>query len=324
MDELVSVIVPVFKVEDLLQRCVDSIVSQTHTNLEIILIDDGSPDRCGAICDAYQADDARVTVIHQANAGLSAARNAGLDAATGEFITFVDSDDWINVDMIRALVSTADRHDADIAVCGFSNVGGSEPEPDLSGSEHLRVLTNIQALSELRGPNALNMVVSWGKLYRRDLFTGARFPVGRVHEDLFTTHLLFWRARRVVVMADPLYNYWQREGSITATDSSGRRRDSRDAYTEQAEFFKSVGMKDEAAAVFQKVFWMHVLERRRMQELGDVVAARDSSAKMRQLKREFLKGSTDLTLRARVEFHAMFPTVGSMLGTFKRRERRQA
>ena len=252
--ELVSVIVPVYKVEDVLRRCIDSVLAQSYGRFELILVDDGSPDRCGEICDAYAAADERVTCLHQANRGVSAARNAGIDAAGGAYIAFVDGDDWISRDFLDRLISLAGERSCDIAVGAFvrtaSEDGGRMPSEDAE----LSVLTTPQALSALaEGPLTIPLTVPWGKVYRRHLFDGCRFPVGRVHEDIFVAHRLLHRARGVATTSQVLYYYWQRPDSMMGSGPSEKSvRDAVDGLLEQARFMQDEGFDRESVLVVKQ------------------------------------------------------------------------
>lgn len=212
----ISVIVPIYKAEPYLHKCLDSILGQTHQNLEVILVDDGSPDRCGAICDEYAARDGRVRVIHRENGGVAAAKNTGLSAATGEWIGWVDSDDWIEPDMYEYMLQHALAQEADIAVCGRV-----ERYPDRDRFwrwEAVEVLDREQALEKLL-ENTLMGNYLCDKLWRRALFQDITFPEGRTFEDIAVAHRLFLRARRVVCLPEVKYNYLQHPGSIVADAS---------------------------------------------------------------------------------------------------------
>lgn len=210
---LVSVIVPVYKVEDLLARCVDSLRHQSYPDLEIILVEDGSPDRCPEMCDEFADQDSRVRVIHQRNAGLSAARNAGLDIATGEYITFVDSDDWVHPEYIMALVAACSQQPRTIACSAFVRAVDqlAVPAPTAGG----RTLTFTDALAAMN--TEVRLMTAWGKLYPAPLFDTIRFPIGRVHEDEFVVYKLYDRVEFVVMTDLALYYYWVREDSIMGT-----------------------------------------------------------------------------------------------------------
>ena len=212
--DLISVIVPVYKVESYLDRCVASIVNQTYSNLEIILVDDGSPDRCGAMCDAWAEKDPRIKVIHKENGGLSDARNAGMAAATGEYIAFVDSDDWVDALMYQCLYEAMTTTGSDIASCGARRVwlDGRSAQELLSLNRDC-VLEQNDSMEALITEKGLVQTV-WNKLYRRNVTDGILFPVGLIHEDEFWTWQVVARAKRVVTIKESYYNYLQRDSSI--------------------------------------------------------------------------------------------------------------
>lgn len=209
---LISIIVPVYKVEPYLEKCVDSILVQTYSHLEIILVDDGSPDGCGAICDRYAAQDPRIRVIHKPNGGISDARNAGLDIATGEYIGFVDSDDYTAPTMYEQLLKSLISAQADIAVCQCVVVKEGE-DAVFSQTCNKEVFASGTGSYAMIYDRAFT-VVPWNKLYRRELFAGIRYPVGLIYEDLATTYLLTDRANTVVNLDGKLYAYVQHSGSI--------------------------------------------------------------------------------------------------------------
>jgi len=215
--DLISVIVPVYGVEKELEKCVRSIQRQTYAHLDIILVDDGSPDRCGAICDELAAEDSRIRVIHKPNGGLSDARNAGIDAALGAFIAFVDSDDWIDPMMLEVLHRVCLQQEACIAECSFRNMDVGAIKEETRCSAEIRTATSIQAIeSNLRWEWFKTVV--WNKLYRRDVIGDIRFPKGKVHEDEFTTHRFYLAARRIAYVDISFYNYNKtRASSITGT-----------------------------------------------------------------------------------------------------------
>lgn len=209
MDELVSVIVPIYNVEQYIKRCVDSILSQTYRNLEIILVNDGSPDRCGEICDAYAEKDSRIRVIHKKNGGLSDARNAALDVCTGEYISFVDSDDYISKDFIETLYHAIKTHHTSLAVCGimkFDDAGAIST--DYAPSDTLKCVTGNEMIETVWRPAACN------KLYHRSLFDGIRYPVGKLYEDLFIYHDILAKVDRISLTGKNSYYYFNRQSSI--------------------------------------------------------------------------------------------------------------
>lgn len=230
---LVSIIVPIYKVEPYLRRCIDSITSQTYTNLEIILVDDGSPDNCPQICDEYAGKDKRIVVVHKKNGGLSEARNVGLDICKGEYISFVDSDDWVNEKYIEKLLCFAAKENADIIIGENIRTEGNSKLP--RESVFIKAYTSKEALHHLFGQNHIAFTVSWGKLYKRTLFKSVRFPVGKFYEDQFTTYILFYNAKKIIYTSEILYLYYQRIDSIMA---SGHPWDALDCFEQRYLFFK--------------------------------------------------------------------------------------
>ena len=224
---LVSVIIPVYKVEDYLAECVDSVINQTYRNLEIILVDDGSPDGCGAMCDAYAAQDDRVRVIHRPNGGLSAARNSGMDIATGEFITFLDSDDWMYRGTIEGYMQCFAKHpELDLVESGIYYTSSGEPcnvgeyigdlqatAKILTGSELIRTI----CMDTCPIPTA----IAWNKCYRKELVEGHRFIEGRVWED-YAFHLRLFPHVKFYLRWDQVNYYYRedREGAITERKSA--------------------------------------------------------------------------------------------------------
>ena len=212
--DLISVIVPVYKVEPYLDRCVQSIVDQTYRNLEIILVDDGSPDHCPQMCDAWAQKDSRIKVIHQENGGLSAARNRGMDAATGELIGFVDSDDWIDPPMYQCLYDAMIASNSDIASCGAKRIWtDGTPAKELQAVNIDCCLEREASFLALITSNGLVQTV-WNKLYRKSVIAGTSFPVGLIHEDEFWTWQIVARSQKLVTLKESYYNYLQRDSSI--------------------------------------------------------------------------------------------------------------
>ena len=218
---MVSVIIPVYKVEDYLAECVDSVINQTYRNLEIILVDDGSPDACGAMCDAYAAQDERVRVIHRTNGGLSAARNSGMDIATGEFITFLDSDDWMYIGTIEGYMQCFAKY-PELDLVESSIYWGSSLEPCNVG-EYIGELQedHICSGAELlhyfcTNPSPVSLPAAWNKCYRAQLLQGHRFPEGRVYEDLEFQLRLYPYVKNYMLWKQVNYYYREnREGAIT-------------------------------------------------------------------------------------------------------------
>lgn len=224
---LLSIIVPVYKVENYLPKCIDSILAQTFTDFELILVDDGSPDDCPALCDAAAEKDARVRVIHQKNGGLSAARNAGLDAARGAWIGFVDSDDYIAPEMYEVLYQAVQSTGADLALCDYAEVDeAGTPCPQMHVSLSGRELTGQELLKRASG---LMVQLAWNKLYRRAIFTQLRYPEGKLNEDLFLIPEVCLQIQKAVVVPKALYYYVQRGGSIMSGNKTLRHFDAAEA-----------------------------------------------------------------------------------------------
>ena len=226
--DLISVIVPIYKVEAYLDRCVRSIAEQTYENLEIILVDDGSPDSCGAMCDAWAEHDHRVKVIHKENGGLSDARNAGLAVAIGEMIAFVDSDDSIEPEFLEKLHGVLVKQDADIAVCAVSFV---DEEGNVLRQRHtaqVQSMDKMEALYRLVLEDGIYQTV-WNKLYRREVIGKTAFAAGKCHEDEFWTYQVFDRIEKLAVVSQPMYNYLQRTSSIMGLGYNPRRLDGLEA-----------------------------------------------------------------------------------------------
>ena len=213
MNEKISVIVPIYKVEQVLKRCVDSILSQTYENLEIILVDDGSPDQCPAICDAYARQDARIKVVHKKNGGLTSAWKEGVRHAEGEWLGFVDSDDFLDSRMLETLCRDLQEQNADVAVVGFRLF---EREEELAPAEFtvpVQCMTGREAIRSTLVSDELGDF-AWNKLYKRELFRDVRYPLGRMMEDQGTTYRIFQQCSKVVYRPVPLYYYYQRPDSI--------------------------------------------------------------------------------------------------------------
>ncbi|MFC4620082.1 glycosyltransferase family 2 protein [Camelliibacillus cellulosilyticus] len=219
MEPKVSVVVPVFKVEQYLERCINSLLHQTYKNLEIILVDDGSPDRCGEMIEAYAKKDNRVVAVHQKNAGLSAARNTGMRHATGVWTVFVDSDDWLAHRMIERLVRTGERFGADVVQAAFYYAYDDYLLYDhryFAQDDAPTVLKKKQLMAALV-ENEKVKNFAWGKLYKTALIKDIPFKKGVIFEDVFWAHLVMHKANTYVLVHEPLYYYYQRTDSIVAT-----------------------------------------------------------------------------------------------------------
>ena len=214
-EPLISIIIPVYKVEKYLEKCISSVINQTYKNLEIILVDDGSPDNCGIICDEYAKKDERIMVVHKKNGGLSDARNAGIRIATGEYIGFVDSDDWIDCNMYKKLYELLKDHDADISVCELQRTTNS-----VKNIKNTKVKINIYTQKEYMmkffkiGSQTIEYYATT-KLYKRDLIDDKQYPKGLTSEDVLGTCKAILKAKKIVKSNEKLYYYRYNEDSIT-------------------------------------------------------------------------------------------------------------
>lgn len=233
----VSIIVPVYKVERYLDKCISSIVNQTYTNLEIILVDDGSPDQCPQMCDAWAEKDARIRVIHKENGGLSDARNAGMAVATGEYIAFVDSDDWIAPDLYTHLYRRLTEDHSDISACGVQMVWEDGTPPRILTRMGNHVLSKEKAMQAIIEESWLKQPV-WYKLYKTNLIKDILFPVGKYHEDVFWSYQAVDKANKVSVSDYIGYYYLQRKGSIMGEEYSLKRLDAVEAKVQRHAYIK--------------------------------------------------------------------------------------
>ena len=237
---LISVIVPVYKVEPYLSRCIASILTQTVTDFELILVDDGSPDNCGKICDEYAQKDKRIHVLHKGNGGLSSARNAGIDwvfeNSYSQWITFIDSDDWIHPEFLELLLSGATSTNTDICVCEYIRTS------EFTDFENLNNIT-IQKITpeELFVKYHVTSVIACCKLYKKSCFENIRFPLGKLHEDEYTTYKILFEKSQVSYLKEALYFYYTNPDSIMNSEWTPRRLDLISALEEQIAFFKKNG-----------------------------------------------------------------------------------
>ena len=254
----ISVIVPVYKVEKYLARCVDSILHQSFSDFELILVDDGSPDRCGEICDDYARQDSRVRVIHQQNGGLSAARNSGIDLVRREkrshWIAFVDSDDWIHPEYLMKLYRAAAETECLISVCGFFPTDGKAFPACESGLE----VMSADAYYCSREIHGGIPAVAWNKLYHSSLFEEIRYPAGKLHEDEFVTYRLVYAAKRIAVIPEVLYAYFQNAEGIMLSKWNPRRLHVLEALEQQMAFAQETGNENlRNKAVLQYILSIH-------------------------------------------------------------------
>ncbi len=234
---LISIIVPVFNVEKYLKKCVISLIAQTYENLEIILVDDGSDDNSPKICECLAKEDSRIIVIHQSNSGVSAARNVGFEAARGEFIAFVDGDDYISPYMIESLYDRIVADQSDLAICGYKKVNEEGHELSTATIPDM-VVSGTQAIKMHYRDTAGIMVLPWDKLYHRKLFNDIRFPVGKRCEDEAVFYLFLDLCERVSILAEPYYYYIQHKDSFMGRSYSVERLDGVEAFYKRYLFYR--------------------------------------------------------------------------------------
>lgn len=240
----VSILVPVYNVEAYLPKCLNSLIGQTLQEIEIICIDDGSTDSSGTILDEYAAKDKRIHVVHQKNGGLAFARNKALDLVKTEWMTFVDSDDYIDTQMLEKMLYVMQEKKADICICNCNLPDtGYQSVSQRKFNMRDEVITGYQALKYMNLPKSWPWITAWNKLYRTDLFLNLRYPDGVQHEDQFLAHRIFARAKRVVSISDAFYYLQYRENSITNSEYNIRQLDYMDALYDRIQFYQEKGFK---------------------------------------------------------------------------------
>ena len=248
---IISVIVPVYKVEKYIHRCVESILNQTFTDFELILVDDGSPDNCGAICDEYAEKDSRVVVIHQENGGLSAARNAGIDWAfansNSEWLTFVDSDDWIHPQMLEKLLGAVRDSSAKISSCGYWEATEQTVYELVEDASY-----KLRTSNDFYMAYSISNVVAWGKLYHKSCFQHIRYPVGKIHEDEFVTYRIVYAQEYMAEIPIKLYFYFSNYEGITKRQWTPNRLNALEAFQLQIAFFKKTNRIEAEKRIIRK------------------------------------------------------------------------
>lgn len=250
----ISVIVPVYNVEKYLNRCIDSLISQTYSNLEIILIDDGSSDKSGEICDAYAQGNDRIKVLHQENKGLPGARNSGVEIATGDYIGFVDSDDFVELDMYKYLIELAKKNDADIACCGVKRIfdGGRRVEKS-SYHDDIAIMDREQAFEEYQLYNSIGPA-AWNKIFKKELFQDLKFRNYKRLEDSWVVCQCISKASKLAYEPYYGYNYMIRNNSITHTNFSEKTYDIITVTDENYKVFKKQ-FPDNPMAEIGRILW---------------------------------------------------------------------
>lgn len=247
-------IVPVYKVEKYISRCVESILAQTFTDFELILVDDGSPDNCGKICETYAAKDDRVHVIHRENGGLSAARNTGIDwmmaHSSSQWLTFIDSDDWVHSKYLEMLYKAALEKHVQVSVCGYQETSGESP---FNKMEEMYI--NEWSVRKYYLEHTVNATIAWGKLYNKNCFREIRYPEGKIHEDEYVTYRILFDFTRIAVIGAPLYAYYINAEGITKSVWNPGKKDIFQAYERQIVFFKKREMYELMEQRIESYLW---------------------------------------------------------------------
>ena len=250
----ITVIVPVYRVEGCLRQCVDSILAQSFRDFELVLVDDGSPDGSGALCDSYAQSDSRVVVLHRENGGLSAARNTGIDWAMAnsqsQWLHFVDSDDWLHPHALQRLLEANLELGTAVSACGSYMVWDRAQLLEDTGSPARKITPEQYALEcEWQAATA------WGKLYRKDLFQNRRYPMGKLSEDMFVTPFILFELEALALIEEPLYAYFQSGSSITGSAWTPRRMDALEGYEAELRLYHGLGLTELTTATLNQYLY---------------------------------------------------------------------
>lgn len=310
MGQLVSIIIPVYNVENVVQRCVESVIAQTYTDIEIIIVDDGSPDRSGEICDSLAEKDERISVFHCENGGVSAARNFGVKKASGEMVAFVDSDDVIMPTYISTLVEAMEKNNADISCCAFKKIFD---DTSLSNVETKTCAKEIivdgrSACYELFGARSSQMIVVWCKLIKKSIALDNPFPIGRKHDDTAVTFKWFYTSKTVCICDSELYLYYQNPNGIMHSVAGIKNEDRRWAHNLQAEFFEEHGEKELAKLSWKKALLSLYID-------SMLYDGRSDNELMQCLKGGSIKKHIDMSDKIKYSAYLYFPKLYRKLRT---------
>ena len=262
---MITIVVPVYKVEEYLHRCVDSILNQSYTDFQLVLVDDGSPDNCGKMCDNYTEKDSRVFVIHQKNGGLSAARNTGInwfyEQNNSDYITFLDSDDWVHPDYLKTLLDGITKNDVKISVCNYKRVNTEVPHESFIDFSY-----ELTTPEDFLVNHSWQYNYAWGKLYHKSLFDDVRYPVGKNFEDTFTTYKLLHKCEKIAYTDLQLYYYLRNEAGISRSPWKPSELVIFDAMQEQMQFYKEKGLQKAFDKEFQLFVHHHAYQIVRIKE----------------------------------------------------------
>ncbi len=281
---MITIVVPVYKVQEYLSRCVDSILNQTYTDFQLLLVDDGSPDNCGKMCDEYAEKDSRIFVIHQKNGGLSAARNTGInwfyEQNKSDYITFLDSDDWIHPDYLKILMDGISKNDVKISVCNYTRVTDVIPHENFDNIKY-----ELTSPEDFLVNHSWQYNYAWGKLYHKSVFYDVRYPVGKNFEDTFTTYKLLHQCEKITYTDTPLYYYFRNETGISRSPWNTSELVIFDAMQEQMQFYKETGLKKAFDKEFELFVHHHAYQ---------IVRIKDNKKDLRKNKQKLKEIKKDL------------------------------
>lgn len=299
-NELISIVIPVYNVEKYLHRCLDSVKYQTYSELQIILVDDGSTDSSGKILDEYAQSDERFIVIHKENGGLSDARNEGMKHIHGQFFCFIDSDDFVHPSFIEVLYKTIKKWNAKIAICErlevieesddyielLKNNGNKINDIDTYNE---RTLIGTNVFIELYKQDSVDFIVAWNKLYSSDLIDVLSFPIGKIHEDEFAIPKTLYNADIIVYKKIPLYYYIRRSGSITVSKFDEKQLQLEEALMERVDFYAENDLKELIGAGMHHLIGQCFYDFSRIDDSDDVVLKKMKKRLLRKLTRYYIK-----------------------------------
>lgn len=284
--DLITVIVPVYMTEQYLDRCILSVCHQTYKNIEIVLIDDGSTDRCPEICDLWEKQDSRVNVIHQINQGVSAARNAGIEYSHGKYIVMLDSDDYLWPGMIETMYNIQKKYNTDLVICGFEK-GQSETFefPELLNPQ-VEIINAEIALKRIyeSDEKALQYVAPWAKLYKKELFNGINYPTGKIFEDIYVTHEILYRCNKIAIISQKMVYYYQHPDSIMNRKFHVGKLDYLEALKKRIQFFEENNLKELESIAYDDYLHSLIWEYSRARDLiNNKKAMRDIVSRYRSV-----------------------------------------
>lgn len=290
---MITIVVPVYNVEKYLSRCIDSILNQTYTDFELLLVDDGSPDNCGKICDEYAEKDSRIFVIHQKNGGLSAARNTGInwfyEQDRSNYITFLDSDDWLHPDYLKILMDGITENDVKISVCNYKRVTAEIPHENYDN-----INFELTSPEDFLVNHSWQYNYAWGKLYHKSMFDDVRYPVGKNFEDTFTTYKVLHKCDKIAYTDLQLYYYLRNEQGISRSPWKPSELVIFDAMQEQLQFYKGKGLQKAFDKEFELFVHHHAYQIVRIKE--NKMDLNKNKAILKEIKktlRNYLKENKD-------------------------------